>query len=130
MSIVVKPKKKPKKTPLMKKADKLWSLIIRSGGNCEVSGEPTANAHHFIGRKNMRLRYDLRNGVRLTYQNHVGGKVSAHNDPMWFVRWFKENRYEDYVYIQYAKHELVTTTVEWYYDNIQRLTKILKEMEE
>ena len=127
MVVPKKPKKQPKKKTLMKKADALWSLIIRSGGNCEVSGEPTANAHHFIGRKNMRLRYDLKNGVRLTYQNHVGHKISAHNDPAWFVEWFKVNRPEDYVYIQQVKNELVMTTVEWYQDNIKRLGKILKE---
>ena len=125
----VKPKKKPKKKTLMKKADSLFSQVILSGGNCEVSGEPAINAHHYIGRKNMRLRYDLRNGVRLNFQKHTGGKVSAHNDPDWFVSWFKEYRLEDYEYIRVAKHEIVTTTVEWYQDNIKRLEKILEKVD-
>jgi hypothetical protein len=74
----------------------------------------------------MRLRYDLRNGVRLCFYCHTGGKFAAHNDPLNFILWLKNIRPSDFEYLMQVRGETVTTTVEWYQDNIERLTKILE----
>lgn len=127
---MLKTKKKPKKKTLMNKADKLWSQIILLGGNCEICGKPATNPHHIVGRKNMNLRYDLRNGCRLCFQHHTGNKVSAHNDPVWFIGWVEMARTEDYIHLLNTRNETVTTTIEWYQEHIERLQNILKEGED
>ncbi len=103
------------------KLDKLWSEIIRSGGNCEICGQPTKDPHHVIGRKNLSTRWDLRNGVRLCFQHHTGGNRSAHNDPLWFIGWFKEHRPDDYEYLLTKKNETKTYTIFDYEEIYQRL---------
>jgi hypothetical protein len=116
--------KKPGKKTLKNKMDKLYSEIIRSGGDCEVCGKPARDAHHFIGRKNLNLRWDLRNGVRLCFQHHTGGNQSAHNDPVWFVDWFKKHRPDDYEYLIKKKNEVRT----FYLSDYEEIYKELKEV--
>jgi len=103
--------KKPSRKYLKKKADKLWSDIIRqrNDGMCEISdcGKPGGQPHHIVGRKNLILRHDLRNGINLCYTHHVGGKLSTQNDPIWFLDWLKTNRAKDYNYLMKKKHRIV-----------------------
>ena len=65
---------KPKKISLKnlrKKADDLWSKLIRSIGYCEICGSNnTLNAHHVIGRANYATRYLKENGVCLCVNCH------------------------------------------------------------
>jgi len=100
--------KKPSKKTLRKKCDKLWSSIIRKKNNgcCEICQKIGNQPHHVVGRKNLTLRYDLRNGCLLGYTHHVGGKESAHNDPIWFLEWFKKARPKDYAYLKKKKNIL------------------------
>lgn len=67
-------KKKPKKSSLTKRLDKLWSIVIRlrdtddyGNGRCCTCGKPLkfneGDAGHFIGRGRYGTRYDLRNGA-------------------------------------------------------------------
>ena len=88
------------------KCDDLWRWIIKSGGNCEICGKPTRDPHHVVGKKNLALRWDIRNGVRLCFQHHTGGKLSAHNDPIWFMDWFLRARPDDYKYLLKKKNEV------------------------
>jgi hypothetical protein len=129
MPVKTKSKKKPRKSRLMKKADIIYSKIIRSKGYCEKCGKICGQlqTHHAITRANMRLRYDLRNGFCLGAGCHKFNKDSAHNDPLGFVELVKKRG--DYEYLQKAKNETVTTTVEWYQDNIKRLQEYLNVME-
>jgi len=122
--------KKPSKTYLKKKADALFSQIIRSKGHCEWCGQDYGQmqTHHIIGRKNMRLRYDLMNGICLDPGCHKFNIKSAHEDSQGFMEWLQLHDLERYHYLDKAKHETVTTTVEWYQDNIKRLTQILEEL--
>ncbi len=106
------------------KLDRLWSEIIRSGGNCEICGKPTKDPHHVIGRKNLSTRWDLRNGVRLCFQHHTGGNKSAHNDPLWFIDWFKEHRPEDYEYLIKKKNETKTYTIFDYEEILKGLEEV------
>ena len=90
------------------KADKLWSELIRMKKYCEICGKPGTNPHHIIGRKNLTLRHDPKNGCLLCFTHHTGGRESAHNDPLWFQTWLINNRRDDYNYLMFKRMELAT----------------------
>jgi len=100
--------KKKSRMYLRRKADKLWSELVRkkNNGNCEVCGKTGNQPHHCVGRKNLTLRHDLRNGVLLCFTHHTGGNLSAHNDPIWFLEWFKKNRPDDWKYLSKKRIKL------------------------
>ena len=93
--------KKPSKKTLKNKADKLWSEIIRSKGKCEVCGiTRNLQSHHIEGRRNLTLRFDLRNGVCLCPLHHtLSSRESAHQSPLWFQTWLTKNRRADLNYL-------------------------------
>lgn len=76
--------KKPSPKTLKNRADKLWSLIIRSEGSCRrcgrQPGEITLQAAHIISRRYTATRWDLRNGLPLCMGDHHW----AHNYPLEF----------------------------------------------
>jgi hypothetical protein len=78
---------------LANKADRLWREAIWAifGDKCAVCGKPCRNAHHLIGRRNFRLRWDKKNGINLCPEHHTfSSKFSAHQTPTIFAAWFKE----------------------------------------
>ncbi len=111
---------------LKKKCDRLWSSIIikTNNGKCEICGKEGKQPHHFIGRKNLTLRHDLRNGINLCYTHHVGGKYSAHGDPIFITLWMMEHRPDDYNYL-FEKREVLATKID-YQEVIEKLEKVLK----
>lgn len=103
------------------KLDKAWRNKGRQTARCEVCetlppeervAYKRLNAHHVVGRRNKTLRYDLRNRCWLCPSHHTLGKLCAHENPMWFVAWFKKNRPEDYKYLQAKRRILSHRTVE------------------
>ncbi|MCP4569178.1 MAG: hypothetical protein GY841_16510 [FCB group bacterium] len=83
--------KKQNKT-IIKKCDRLWSLIVRSAGECLVCGKPGTeradglkvkglDAHHLISRRYPKYRYDVHNGVCLCKGCHMfkvhGGRLEV-----------------------------------------------------
>jgi hypothetical protein len=63
----------PKKPNLKKECDVMWAKIVklRAGNKSELSGKTERlNAHHVFGKPNLRLRYELDNGVCLTNGEH------------------------------------------------------------
>jgi len=131
-------KKKGSRSYYKAKADKLWSQVImkRNKGRCEVCGRKAKlspsgkkiglDPHHIIGRKNLTLRHDIRNGVLLCFQCHTGNKTSVHQDPIWFLKWMELNRPKDLLYLRFHKMEL-TTQVD-YEERIEELTKELEKV--
>ena len=77
----------------IKKLDKLWrEAIHKRDVVCQVCGaNTTPNAHHIIGRRNHSLRWDMENGIILCSGCHTFRNQSAHQDPLWFSEWFKDN---------------------------------------
>ncbi len=67
---------------LIKKADSLWSLCVRSRDKeCVLCGSKSSlQAHHWIVTRNQssKYKYDLRNGVTLCYGCHIHG---VHSNP-------------------------------------------------
>lgn len=97
------------KRKLRRIADRLWSDKIRSKNNgmCEVCKKPANDPHHIISRKNLSVRWDLRNGCLLCSGCHTLNRKSAHLDPMWFVNDFLiKNRMSDYFYLRRMKEKI------------------------
>ncbi len=113
--------RKASKKTLKLKCDKLWSLIIRYPGICEVCGKPANNPHHIVGRINHVVRWDLNNGCLLCSGCHMLNKTSAHADPIGFLKWLYEQRPYDYIYLSDKKNETVKLTIEFYQDTLRRL---------
>lgn len=58
-------------------------------------------AHHIIVRENHDLRFDPMNGITLCPLHHkYCRKISAHNNSFVFFLWLKENRKEQYAYLE------------------------------
>ena len=74
-----RPRKQRKGTPasLKRKCDKLWSLIVRHGGGCELAGKDhvrcggVLQAMHNFGRGHAGVRHELWNGTRGCAGHHV-----------------------------------------------------------
>ena len=120
------------KTSLRKECDKLWSLVIRAKGACEVCANPYyLNAHHIVGRKVMALRYDFRNGACLCAGHHRLNNISAHEDPVWFIHeWMAANRADDLRYVLKKRTETVKVNHAFYEDHLKRLKEALSEIQE
>ena len=103
---------KPKRKTLRNKADRLWSEIIRKRnyGQCEIPNcfRKADNPHHIIGKRNLTLRHDLRNGCLLCSHHHTLGRESAHQDPLWFLEWLMKHRRKDYNYLMLKRATLQT----------------------
>ena len=98
---------------LRKKADKLWRTKGKENARCElhtylgmVHDYSQLHPHHVVGRKNKRLCWDLRNRCWLCPSHHTLSNYSAHNDPDWFHKQFKQFRPDDWKYIQKVKKEI------------------------
>lgn len=113
------------KTYWKRKCDKAWSLRIRkrNKGLCEICGKPADNPHHTVGKKNLTLRYDLRNGCLLCSWHHtLSNRESAHGDPIWFIQWLIRNRPGDYTYLLQKREEITT-----YFDYALKLKELENE---
>ena len=110
-----KTKKPLTKSQLTKKLDDAWSLAvkIKAGYKCEVCGKKdTLNSHHIVGRRNRRLRWDLRNSVCVCVKHHKFGIESFHEDPLWAKEWLEDKRWEDYAYLYMVKNQIKKWTLE------------------
>jgi hypothetical protein len=60
--------------------DELWAQAVklRAGNKSQLSGKTeNLNAHHIVGKPNLRLRHELNNGICLTAGEHIFG---IHNE--------------------------------------------------
>ena len=87
-------KKKPTESKVLEETlDRLWSKIVKQrAGSCAKCGRKlTLNAHHIIGRRNKRTRWDLDNGICLCASCHALSSVfSAHQTPDLFLDWLEK----------------------------------------
>ena len=101
--------KAPSKKTIEKKLDKVWSELVKqqAGNKCEVCGKREyLNAHHIVGRRNLRLRWELYNGVCLCSGCHTFKTNSAHQNPEWFHQWLKSYRGEDLKLVHATMNEI------------------------
>ena len=124
-------KKKPKKSTLKKKCDKLWSQIVRMKyPKCLKCGKPTQASHHIFGRRNLSVRFDIKNGIGLCHYCHTFSPQSFHQSPyssrnMAVIEYCTGSR------IQYAKLRVKSTKVcQMSVSDYQELYEKLKEQYE
>lgn len=125
-SIKTHPLKHGEVKAIKKKMDVLWSQIIRkrNNGNCEVCGNLGQNSHHVIGRKNLNLRWNLKNGINLCISCHVFGKNSAHQNSLFFMELFKSIREEDYYYLKENQHIIISYKIADYELILENLKEV------
>ncbi len=83
-----------RKVNWQKKADEMWSKVIKQVGHCErcFATDKQLHSHHIIGRKAFAYRHDVSNGVCLCASCHTMSAWSAHNDRSEFLYWLKHCR--------------------------------------
>jgi hypothetical protein len=122
MKRLLKKTKKISRTSLRNKADKLFSLLVRSRGRCEYcgKGEPkTLQCAHIISRANLHLRYDPKNALALCYFHHL---QFFHRSPLEAMSWFIAVYPKEYAYLMKEK-DIIEPNID-YEKIIKRLSKI------
>lgn len=114
-----------------KKADDLWSLIIRTHyGRCEICDKKAfktkaglkvggMNAHHVISRTNLLWRYDLLNGMCLCIRCHLyRADCSPHARSITgitaFIDWMQDDKPKQWAW--YEEHKLIKMTPDLTYE--------------
>lgn len=116
--------KKPSKSYLRTKADKLCREQARKIGRCEAEGEDDVVCKgymewcHCRTRGIMGLRYDRRNWFLLCSAHHR----YYTNNPLAFAEFIKKSKGEDvYWFLMRYKVKHGLSTVEWYQEMIEKL---------
>ncbi len=118
--------RKASKKTLKLKCGTLWSLIIRSRVDsvCEWCGRDYGkmDAHHFRGKPNATLRYELKNGVCLCFKCH---RIKCHGDDpdlnQKYLNWIKIYKADIWDYLSGLKNETVKLNIQFYQDTLRRL---------
>lgn len=101
------------------KCDTIFALIIRLPGKCERCGSKSGlQCAHVISRKNLVLRWDIRNGLCLCLRCHL---YWAHKNPLEFADWYRQKYPVRYEYLMKRKNEIVKMTLEDYKELYARL---------
>ena len=84
-----------------KKLDKEWSLRVRTRYKfiCQVCKRRAHNnnaAHIIPKHANPILRHDIRNGICLCFRCHKVGPLAFHQNPLWFNKWMRRNKYKQW----------------------------------
>lgn len=113
-------KKKPKKKTLTNKLDKLFSLIVRARGKCEVCGATdTLQTSHIYSRANRSVRWDELNAICKCAKCHFWW----HQNPADGVEWLKGYYTEDqYIELRKRANEIK----QWSVDEMQELIEDLQ----
>lgn len=106
------------------KLDKMWRDKIHTRDTfCQVCGNNgMINAHHIIGRRNHSLRWVLDNGIGLCPGCHTFRTQSAHQDPMFFMEWFKDEYPERYENISTLRQQVNKQPFDFWVDNMENNT--------
>ena len=119
-------KTRPSRKNLIKKADKLFSEIVRSKGKCEHCGKvESLQCAHVLSRTNKHLRWNEDNALCLCTRCHL---FWAHKSPLEFSDWFKKNYPIRYGFLMREVNKLETNLGESLEFTIDRLNKRLKEI--
>ncbi len=114
--------RRPTKTSLKRKLDKLVSEIVRKRRKCEHCGKKeNLQCAHIFPRTCMNLRFSLDNCLVLCLRCHL---YWAHKNPIEFAEWVKKYLGEDkYELLKKAHYKVAKYTI----DDLQTKLKILEE---
>lgn len=117
--------KKPKKKPISywkKKADALFSKIVRARGKCEMCGKDVRAVQlqcaHIVTRSNLHLRHNLKNALALCATCHW----RWHKEPLWAIGWF-DTIYGDRAKYLREERNIIEHTLD-YQEVIEKLEKL------
>jgi hypothetical protein len=130
-SKLAKAQARPRSKFWCKKADALWSLVIRAAGKCAMCGATkTLHAHHIIGRANKATRHMPSNGICLCPWCHLyNPKRSAHQCGLGFSEWLQANEPGKAATATVNLMMAVDPSKLDYHAAYDRLAKLLGEME-
>jgi hypothetical protein len=87
------------------KEDKQWSEAVKKQDNqsCAIcNSKVRPNAHHLIPKEITQMRHDRENGITLCPLHHrFSREISAHQNPIAFLKWMELNRVAQYNYVKY-----------------------------
>ena len=93
----IKGKKVKTRSQLKKLADKLFSLLIRQRGACEMCGsKKNLQVAHVISRSNLHLRFACDNALCLCKGCHM---FKWHKEPLSSLLWFEGVYPKEYKYL-------------------------------
>lgn len=101
-------KRKPKRTTLRNKADRLFSLKVRERGYCQAAGldrlkcSGNLQCCHIEGRKNHRLRWDEMNALCMCQGHHIH---YTHN-PWGWQEFIREHFPQNYAHVSSLRNEM------------------------
>ena len=102
--MLIKEKKLAKKE--LKRKEEEWKKTVKERDNyqdqitMEALNGRNCHVHHVLDKKNFpELRFDVMNGLVLSYRNHKVGKYAPHMNALWFSQWFKTKFPERYHYL-------------------------------
>ena len=85
---------------------KKWRLLVLERDNSvdQITGEKligrNCQVHHVLDKKNFpHLKFDINNGLTLSYRNHKVGKLSPHMNALLFAKFFMNNFPDRYKYL-------------------------------
>ena len=115
--------RKPTKTSLKRKLDKICSEIVRARGRCQRCGQRgNLQTAHIFGRTYLNTRWSLDNLLCLCPDCHIN---FAHKQPILFAEFVKKLLGEDkYNLLKEAHNQVYKPTIE----DLQIKLSVLKEM--
>jgi len=111
MATLKQKKANPNSKYWRKKADDIWSDVIKQVGQCEYCGNTIRqlHSHHILARTRPRFRHDISNGVCLCSTCHnFDPTISPHQDSYGgerFLEWLKLYRPGQFVWYQENKED-------------------------
>lgn len=110
--------KKPKKTTLRNKADKITGANCRAKRKCEICDRTEELQWvHFISRGVIKLRYHKKNNACICASCHK----LMHNSPKWAtIQWDRIKGSGTTHWLEIEQHKLKPITVEFYCDIIKQ----------
>ena len=116
--------RKPSKTTIRNKLDKIVSEIVRSRGKCQRCGSKlNLQCCHIFSRKYNNTRWDLDNLLCLCAKDHF----LFHAEPIYFGEWVKENLGEEKYELLKEKHNQIT---KYTLDDLLTKYNVLKDIQE
>ena len=114
--------RKPTKSSLTRKLDKLFSQIVRKRGKCAWCGTKEGlECCHIFSRKYRSLRWSLDNAVCMCHSHHF----YSHSNPILFAEFVKNYLGEEkYELLKEARNQITKLTLE----DLQIKLKTLEEL--
>lgn len=109
----------------LRRADSLWSKLVRESGCCSLCGSTVnkLDAHHILPKDIYpNYRHDTNCGIPLCKAScHKYGKTSAHRNGNWFAIWLRAQQQERWEWAYNHIMDYVDTPVKDYKAAYQRL---------